>query len=244
VRAITSAPRIRETPNTTRDVLVKLASRVFATEGYGAASVRDLGRRAGVTSGAIYGNFRGKADLLVEAVDARLTSDQWTLPDGITSQSLVDVVGDQFEHHAAREQLMSLLIEGAVAARVDPHVRRRLQQTLGRRMSTSVAAFEDRREAEGFEQDVDLETVVKVLWSIEAGLRVLAACGVKRPDPHSLADVVRRFLGGIQSSGPAAAGVRDSAKPAKKAKSAKPAKKARPGKKSATAKPSRQRRSA
>ena len=75
-------PGRRAAPQATRDVLVQLAAEVFATEGYASASVRDLGRRAGVTSGAIYGNFRGKADLLVEAVDARILTDLWTLPDG------------------------------------------------------------------------------------------------------------------------------------------------------------------
>ena len=55
---------------TTREQLIDLAAEVFASEGYASASVRDLGRRLGVTSGALYGNFRGKADLLAEAVDS------------------------------------------------------------------------------------------------------------------------------------------------------------------------------
>jgi len=34
-----------------------------------------LSRRAGVTSGAIYGTFEARADLLVAAVDARILTD-------------------------------------------------------------------------------------------------------------------------------------------------------------------------
>ena len=90
---------------TTRESLVGLAAEVFATEGYASASVRDLGRRIGVTSGALYGNFRGKADLLAEAVDARLTTDLWTVPEDVSSQSLTDVVAYQFAHYRSRERV-------------------------------------------------------------------------------------------------------------------------------------------
>ena len=54
---------------TTRERLLELASTVFAEEGYAAASVRDLAARSQLTSGAIYGNFRSKADLLLAAID-------------------------------------------------------------------------------------------------------------------------------------------------------------------------------
>ena len=108
---------------TTREQLIDLAAEVFASEGYASASVRDLGRRLGVTSGALYGNFRGKADLLAEAVDTRLTTDLWDLPDDVVEQSLVEMVAYQFAHYKSREQLMSLLLEGALAARGDAEVR-------------------------------------------------------------------------------------------------------------------------
>ena len=183
---------------TTRELLIELAAQVFATEGYASASVRDLGRRLGVTSGALYGNFRGKADLLAEAVDARLTADLWTLPDDVTSKSLIDIVAYQFEHYETRTQLMSLLLEGALAARTDSDVHQRLQETLGRRIDASSRAFESRREAEGFDPTVDLAAAVKIFYSIEIGLRALSALGVDSPDPESCADVVRRFAQGLQ----------------------------------------------
>ncbi len=185
---------------TTRDVLVELAAEVFAAEGYASASVRDLGRRAGVTSGAIYGNFRGKADLLAEAVNARLTTDLWTLPGDLHGRSLTDIVGYQFGHYQDRTQLMSLLLEGALAARADDEVKRRLHETIAERLEPSVAAFESRRDAEKFDPDVDLDAVVKILWSIEIGLRVLSVLGVEPPAEDQCSDVVSRFLQGLQVS--------------------------------------------
>jgi AcrR family transcriptional regulator len=188
----------RATPQTTRDVLVQLAAEVFATEGYASASVRDLSRRAGVTSGAIYGNFRGKADLLVEAVDARILTDLWTLPEDVASGSMLEMVSYQFENYQTREDLMSLLIEGALAARSDPEVQTRLQELVLSRLEASAASIESRRVEEGYQDDVDSSTVAKTLWAIDIGLRVLTALGVPRPDPADLADVGRHFLLGLK----------------------------------------------
>ena len=56
----------------TRARLLELATQVFAEEGYAAVSVRDLARRSSLTTGAIYAHFLNKAELLVEAIDARV----------------------------------------------------------------------------------------------------------------------------------------------------------------------------
>lgn len=200
---------------TTRESLVSLAAEVFATEGYASASVRDLGRRIGVTSGALYGNFRGKADLLAEAVDARLTTDLWTLPEDVSSQSLADVVAYQFAHYRSRDQLMSLLLEGALAARADAEVKQRLHETIAVRLDASARAFEARRDTEGFDPDIDLAAAVKMLWSIEIGLRALAALGFESPDEEDCADVIRRLMHALQVTPDAKGSKKRARKPAK-----------------------------
>ena len=49
---------------------------MFAERGYDGAGVAEIARRAGVTTGAIYSRFRGKAELLAAALDAR-TADEF-----------------------------------------------------------------------------------------------------------------------------------------------------------------------
>ena len=56
----------------TRDRLLAAAAEVFAEKGYDRAGVQEIARRAGFTTGAIYGRFRGKADLLLAAIAAPL----------------------------------------------------------------------------------------------------------------------------------------------------------------------------
>lgn len=232
-------PRARQEPQrplphsaTTRDLLVELAAQVFATEGYASASVRDLGRRIGVTSGAIYGNFRGKADLLAEAVDARLTTDQWSWPEDVSSKSTLEMVADRFAHSSSREQLMSLLLEGAVAARVESEVRARLHEPIQRWIAASSGYLDGRSEAEGFAPGADLDTAVKLLWSIEIGLHALAALGIEPPTEQQSADTVRRFMTGLQGDDDAAPRRSRTRKP-----TAKPSRGASKGKGKAASKP-------
>ncbi|HLZ82595.1 MAG TPA: TetR family transcriptional regulator [Caulobacteraceae bacterium] len=55
----------------TRAALIEAAAALVAERGLAAVSLDDIADRAGVTKGAIYSNFRTKAELLWEAVDRR-----------------------------------------------------------------------------------------------------------------------------------------------------------------------------
>jgi AcrR family transcriptional regulator len=55
----------------TRAALIDATAALVAERGLAAVSLDDIAARAGVTKGAIYSNFRGKAELLWEAVDRR-----------------------------------------------------------------------------------------------------------------------------------------------------------------------------
>ncbi|HEY0435844.1 MAG TPA: TetR family transcriptional regulator [Phenylobacterium sp.] len=55
----------------TRAALIEATSALVAERGLAAVSLDDIAARAGVTKGAIYSNFRTKAELLWEAADRR-----------------------------------------------------------------------------------------------------------------------------------------------------------------------------
>ena len=64
-----TSPRHR--PGSTRvSALVAAAIEVFVAQGYDGARVQDIARAAGLTTGAIYANYRGKAELLFDAIGA------------------------------------------------------------------------------------------------------------------------------------------------------------------------------
>ena len=115
-----------EKARATRAALIKSAGDCFVDEGYGAVSVRDLARRTRVTSGAIYGHFRNKADLLVAAIRERIASDL-EQPLGGRHLGLVDSLTAQARAYRSRAPMRALIVEGAAASRVDADVRGRLR---------------------------------------------------------------------------------------------------------------------
>lgn len=55
-------------PADTRERLIHAAATVFESRGYERATVAEIAREAGVTTGAIYAHYSGKAELLVDAI--------------------------------------------------------------------------------------------------------------------------------------------------------------------------------
>ena len=56
----------------TREELLAAATRLFATRGFGDASIDEIAAAAGYTSGAIYANFSGKEDLFLSAFEEQV----------------------------------------------------------------------------------------------------------------------------------------------------------------------------
>src|SRR6188472_2134092 len=106
-----AARRLTPKGEATRARLIELAGDIFAEEGYAAASIRDIAFRSGLSSGAIYGTFRGKADLLAEVVDATIASDVEALPVAVMELTLPEIDAYQYEHAPDRTRLRTLLLE-------------------------------------------------------------------------------------------------------------------------------------
>src|SRR4051794_18803704 len=175
----TAPPRAsrRLTPKgeATRARLIELAGDIFADEGYAAASIRDIANRSGLSSGAIYGTFRGKADLLAEVVDATLASDVESLPTSVREMTLPEIDAYQYEHAPERARFRALLLEAAAAARADAEVGDRLRETIMPRIDLATDAHEEWRERAGVDPSLDMRALVMMIWSADLGLGVLEA---------------------------------------------------------------------
>ena len=66
-----SKPVLSPKRRRTRRTLVEATAALIAERGLGGFSMDDIAARAGVTKGAIYSNYRGKAELLWAAADQR-----------------------------------------------------------------------------------------------------------------------------------------------------------------------------
>lgn len=185
----------------TRDRLLELATQVFAEEGYASVSVRDLARRMSLTTGAIYAHFLSKADLLVEAIDARVAADIEGSREGpeTTFRDYLVALNRRF---AERADLRALLVEGATAARNDPAVRERLGGDQENRLHAWVAEYVAAQERGELDAALDMRTAVLMLWSIELGAGIIEALGFEPPDPDAWAELTGRFMRSIEAEHP------------------------------------------
>jgi AcrR family transcriptional regulator len=108
----------------TRAALVEATLQIIDESGFAAVSLAEVARRAGVTKGSIYSNFRGKGELLWEAAGRKLryvvprTQPDSSLPEHARAAAVALMQGlPQSERDAA------FFSELEVYARTDPELR-------------------------------------------------------------------------------------------------------------------------
>src|SRR5262249_20597451 len=93
----------------TRDRLRAAPIEVCADQGYEGARLQDIARAAGLTTGAVYANFRGKAELLFAAIGARAGVELDGLLSGATgadTRSLLERLGDRLPEPRSEPSLL------------------------------------------------------------------------------------------------------------------------------------------
>lgn len=195
MRAIPSPPST-EKARATRAALVRSAAQMFEREGYGAVTLRDVARENDVTTGAIYGHFRNKADLLAAAIADRIETDL-VAPARGTGAGLTDTLATQARRYPTRAGLRALLVEGAHAAHVDDDAGRTIGEVLAARLEEWREQYREVQAQGGF-RGIDMDALVTLLLAMELGLGVLEATDVDLPKPAAWATMVRRLLEGIE----------------------------------------------
>lgn len=188
-----------------RSRLLHLAADAFAKEGYASISVRDLASRLGLTTGVVYSNFRSKGDLLAEVLDLHIREDMErgspaTEQPDFSDQSLPDFVRHSFLCLRERAVMRALLVEAATAARTDADLRQRLYPTLCALLDRWIADYRVWQQALKVDRRVDMDALVRSLWSIELGLGVLDAQDALRIKSTHLASFVAGFLESLENT--------------------------------------------
>jgi AcrR family transcriptional regulator len=188
---ITGDPRTADatagtaTPSTTpdpsvRERLVRAAAEVFAERGYEGARVQEIVRRAGLSTGAIYTNFRNKADLLLAAVGTAQVDSLF---------ATIELAGDaadglRFAGHElplARRDTRPLLFEAMVAARRDPEVAALLRRRLMKFRALMAHAIASGKRDGSLASDIDVDAAAEFCQALGMGFLLMEAVGL----PHS-----------------------------------------------------------
>src|SRR3954453_20476735 len=186
-----------ERAEATRAALVELAAELFATQGYIQTSMRDVARRAQLTTGAIYGHFRNKADLLVEAINIRTAEELESQTMGPNSDH-VETLTRSARDYRKRRRLRALILQGAAAAQTDEETRTKMREEQLAHLNVWIKGYERDRERLGIHPDVDIQSAVVYTWAVEVGLGVLEAVGIEPKSAKGWADIPNRVARSLQ----------------------------------------------
>jgi AcrR family transcriptional regulator len=184
----------------TRDRLLTAAAQVFAEKGYDGAGVQEIARRAGFTTGAIYGRFRGKAQLLLAAMEANSHDEFEELFadhrfEGRATDILTTVgshlVTDEFDSGQA------LLLEAFVAGRRDPEVAGMLRRIIEERTVSLTALVDDAKSTGAIDPALDTRSIVRFCHAVALGFLLFGAIDLDRPDPMPWETLISRLVDAV-----------------------------------------------
>jgi len=187
-----------EKAQATRTAIVEAAAELFAEKGYVETSMRDISRRASLTTGAVYGHFRNKADLLAEAINARIVEEFGPEPaEPPDQQGIRTGLADLARRFPRRRQFRALLVQGAAAAQTDPETCERLRNEQLAHLRPWIKGYEGERDVLEIDPAVDVEAAVLFTWAAEIGLGILEVLDIT-PSPQGWADAYDRLLRGLK----------------------------------------------
>jgi AcrR family transcriptional regulator len=142
----------------TRTELLDAASRVFARRGFHAATLEEVAREAGYTTGAIYSNFAGKDELFQAAFEHQIARDVREVSDA-QAAATEDTPGARtrasarrwMELLAERPEMFLLLVEYWSYAMRHPELRESFAERFGAFRDTTARWVEEEAERGGWD---------------------------------------------------------------------------------------------
>ncbi|MFN3218963.1 MAG: TetR/AcrR family transcriptional regulator [Acidimicrobiales bacterium] len=182
--------------NAIDDRLLAAAAEVFAERGYDGAGVAEIARRAGVTTGAIYSRYRGKAELLVDALDVAMASHLETVLATSGARDVTGVLAALGTHLLSADSHGSdgLLVEAVVATRREPELAAMLERRLADERARLGKVIEAGKADGLFDPDLDGEAVVTFIQSIGLGFVLFRTIGTPMPDADAWQVVIDRVI--------------------------------------------------
>jgi AcrR family transcriptional regulator len=186
-------PEATEQEDALRTRLLDAAARVFARQGFEGTKILDIVREAGLSTGAVYGRFRSKHELLREAVVRRSSGAARLGHEG--AERVADLVA---RGAALRDEPLTdaeaIRLEAFVTARREPEVATALAEAedLWR---AAVAPLVDAALADGtVAPGVDPEAVLFLVRTLHLGLLAQRGSGLPTPDAESWRQLIARVV--------------------------------------------------
>jgi AcrR family transcriptional regulator len=187
---------------TTRERLIEAAADVIAEQGYDRAGVQEIARRAGLTNGAIYANFRDKSELLAEAVECGLTRLFGQMDAahtaGASAAQVIELVGRTLALHTP-DRSRTLVSEALAAARRDPAVGLRVRQLLDALETRVTDTIAEARQDGDLAEDVDPAAMARFAVALAIGYHVTYTTGMPEPDHEAWTRLMTRVVASLRA---------------------------------------------
>ena len=172
--------------------LLHAAAEVFAENGYEKAGVAEIARRAGVTTGAIYSRYSGKAELLVEAVDRHLLTQLHSLHSNASAVDVLSHLGDHLLDDLSDGT--GLFLEAVVAAKRDPELAERLRDVLQSEENKLRDLIHEAISQEGADSEIDQLALMRLAHAIGFGMTLTRTIGLELPSREDWTTVINLVI--------------------------------------------------
>jgi AcrR family transcriptional regulator len=177
--SLTSRPRLTrdQQRHQTRERLLASALEVFEARGYAESSLEEIAERAGYTRKAIYSNFSGKSELLLESVERRFQSHiervEAVLGAETSPERKTIDVGSMFADYLSQERAWGKLFHEfcSVASR-DEEIGSRFRACFRARKQIIIRLVESEVKRRGIELTAPIERLVMGVFALFTGLSV------------------------------------------------------------------------
>jgi AcrR family transcriptional regulator len=159
-----TAPRLSlrdERKALTRRRLVDAAESVFARRGFHGASVEEVAREAGATTGALYSNFAGKEDLFLALFEETIAADVRAYSEAFSAGAAAEEQGRGPADHwmrilRERPNYFPLFVEFWTYAVREPEMRKRFAERLATLRESNARLVEKGARERGFSPNPEL----------------------------------------------------------------------------------------
>lgn len=185
--------------------LLAAATAEFAARGYARARVAEIARRAGVTTGAIYSRYRGKADLLAAALEEATGGEfdslfadhrfQGRMEDIllIAGSHLVDRAGPE----PSDEATPGMLLESFAAARHEPEVAEIIRSGMTERRQRLTEIVEAAKDQGGIDPALDTDALVTFCHAVGLGFLLLEVADNPMPAVDDWEALIGRLVAAV-----------------------------------------------
>ncbi len=205
-------PRTKEaaSDSPTRQRIVEAAFDIFSNSGYDGTRLQDVARRAEVTTGAIYGYFRSKSELLAEVLSVAVASSfdrsMESLPPGPGNRAhRVLMMWADAQIANAGSGRSAVFAEAAVAARRDPAAGDAVRAVISEQRDKITRSITAAERAGNIDATLEPEVVAEFIQVISLGLSCLEAVGRAPQDATGWHALMERVVQSLEPPSPASA---------------------------------------